>query len=63
MKLYEMTIEQYNKWCESPQGLAFNDELTVYLDDKLQSPKDMYEALSYIKSMFEREVNLDGRVD
>jgi hypothetical protein len=58
MKLYEMTIEQYNKWCESLQGVAFNDELSAYLE-KARTPQEMYDAIFFIKSMFEREVTLD----
>lgn len=62
MKLYEMTKEQYEEWCESPQGVAFNDELDAYLEGA-HTPQEMYEAIDFIKAMFEREVNLDGRVD
>jgi hypothetical protein len=58
MKLYEMTIEQYNKWCESLQGVAFNDELSAYLED-VHTPQEMYDAVLFIKSMFEREVTID----
>lgn len=58
MKLYEMTREQYDKWCESPQGEAFNQELTAYLEGAY-TPQDMYDATLFIKSMFEREVTLD----
>jgi len=59
MKIYELTREQYDKWCESPQGLAFNDEVTAYLEGKTSSPKNMYETLKYIISMLEREVALE----
>lgn len=62
MKLYEMTREQYDKWCEPLQGVAFNDELTAYLEDAY-TPQEMYDAILFVKSMFEREVNLDGRID
>lgn len=62
MKLYEMTKEQYEEWCESLQGVAFDYELTAYLE-KAHTPQEMYDAILFIKSMFEREVNLDGRVD
>lgn len=62
MRLYEMTREQYEEWCESPQGVAFNNELYSYLEGA-NTPQEMYEAIDFIKSMFEREVNLDGRVD
>lgn len=62
MKLYEMTREQYEEWCESPQGVAFNDELYAYLEGA-NTPQEMYEAIDFIKAMFEREVNLDGRID
>lgn len=58
MKLYELTREQYDKWCESPQGLSFNDELSAYLE-KARTPQEMYDAILFIKSMFEREVTLD----
>ena len=58
MKLYEMTKEQYYKWCESPQGEAFNNELTNYLEG-VCTPKEMYDAVLFIKSMFERDVTLD----
>lgn len=62
MKLYEMTLEQYNKWCESLQGVAFDYELTAHIED-VHTPQEMYEAVLFIKSMFEREVILDGRAD
>lgn len=62
MRLYEMTKEQYEEWCESPQGVAFNNELVDYLEG-VHTPQEMYEAIDFIKAMFEREVNLDGRVD
>jgi hypothetical protein len=62
MKLYEMTIEQYDKWCRSLQGVAFDYELTAYIED-VRTPKEMYDAILFAKSMFEREVDLDGRTD
>ena len=57
MKLYELTLEQYNEWCESEQGKVFNEELKSFIYDA-ETPLELYEAILKIKEMFEREVIL-----
>lgn len=55
MKLYELTLEQYDKWCDSKQGLEFNEELKNVMYDA-NTPLEMYNVVIKIKEMFEREV-------
>ena len=57
MKLYELTLEQYNEWCEFEQGKVFNEELKSFIYDA-DTPLELYEATLKIKEMFEREVIL-----
>ena len=57
MKLYELTPEQYEKWCETEQGKAFDEELQDFIllgDTALH----YYNVILKAKEMFEREVTL-----
>ena len=55
MKLYELTLEQYDKWCVSKQGLEFNEELKNLLCNA-NTPLELYNVVIKIKEMCEREV-------
>lgn len=55
MKLYELTLEQYDKWCVSKQGLEFDEEIKNFLYDA-STPLEMYNVIIKAKEMFEREV-------
>ena len=58
MKLYELTLEQYDKWCVSKQGLEFNEELKNLLYN-VSTPLELYNAVIKIKEMCEREVAVE----
>lgn len=55
MKLYELTLEQYDKWCVSKQGIEFNEELKNFLYDA-NTPLELYNVIIKAKEIFEREV-------
>ena len=55
MKLYELTLEQYDKWCVSKQGLEFNEELKNFIYNA-NTPLEIYNVIIRIKEMCEREV-------
>ena len=55
MKVKDLTIEQYDKWCDSKQGLEFNEELKNIIY-KANTPLEMYNVIIKAKEMFEREV-------
>jgi hypothetical protein len=60
MKLYELTLEQYDKWCDSKQGLEFNEELKNFLYDA-NTPLELYNVIIKAKEMFEREVVVEEK--
>ena len=55
MKLYELTLAQYDKWCVSKQGIEFNVELKNFLYDA-NTPLELYNVIIKAKEIFEREV-------
>ena len=58
MKLYELTLEQYDKWCVSKQCLEFNEEIKNFLYDA-NTPLEMYNVIIKAKEMFEREIKVE----
>jgi hypothetical protein len=57
MKLYELPMELYDKWCESKQGKEFNEELKSFIYDAI-TPLEIYNVILKAKEMFEREIEV-----
>lgn len=58
MKLYELPMELYDKWCESKQGKEFNEELKSFIFDA-ETPFEIYNVILKAKEIFEREIEVE----